>query len=165
MNKQINIYIHISTTRDSCTHFKILSSELMKLQVNDTSCDQVLCGKYYANKLQTQIKIFDWEDVYVQICKSDLSDVAKGPGAYRIHLTNSNVSQHFRCLDLDIWELGQYHDCCRHATRSSAAMVFTIKYKCVIVFHGPLTRHAKLGCACAGNVGSVFPATDFKGNR
>ena len=54
----------------------------MKLQLNDTSCNQVLCGKYYANKLQTQIKIFDWEYVYVQICKCDLSDVAKGLGHY-----------------------------------------------------------------------------------
>ena len=34
-----------------------------------------------------------------------------------------------------------------------------------MVYMGLLPDTQNCGCACAGNAGNIFPATDFKGNR
>ena len=50
--------------------------------------------------------------------------------------------------------------------RSACTMGFLFVYQAKKCFQGDSCQIRKsVGCACAGNAGNVFPATDFKGKR
>ena len=142
-----------------------------------THCAKIACKEHHCLNLETNFHLFIWKFVFYQHLNCFDTHVYSFVNGIII-LRNQRVhARNWHCTRLKITmcqRFGMDLHVFRITKLSSLPLCRFIKqgWRNATSTHWdlamPWASHQKrkiVGCACAGNAGKVFPATDFKGNR
>ena len=89
-------------------------------------------------------------------------DITLSPGVYTSEAENRLLSDLLRNYDVNVRPVQNWSDTMNVTVEVSINQIVDVVG--IESWASYLIRKIA-GCACAGNAGNVFPATDFKGNR